>query len=245
MRKAANQAEGTAAILAGINREVVACKRCPRLVTYCQEIATTKKREFRNEEYWGRPLPGFGDPKACLLIVGLAPAAHGGNRTGRMFTGDTSADWLIRAMYKAGLASQPISRYRSDGLILHDAYITAAARCAPPQNKPSREEIGNCLPFLLRELDTLPNLRVVLALGKIAFDAVRLALRTRAQGDGGQLKTRAMSDWRFAHGAFYDFGSSLVVAASYHPSRQNTNTGKLTEAMLDDVFKNVRSLLDK
>lgn len=231
-------------LLAGINSEIVVCNRCPRLVKYCKEVATVKKREFRDEEYWGRPLPGFGDPKARLLIVGLAPAAHGGNRTGRMFTGDSSANWLIRAMHRTGFASQPTSRHRNDGLILNDAYITAAARCAPPQNKPAREEIGNCLPFLSRELDVLPNLRVVLALGKIAFDTFKEALRNKAQAGSGRVDSRTIFGWQFAHGAFYDWQPSQVVAASYHPSRQNTNTGKLTEPMFDDVFAKIRGVLD-
>ncbi|MCL4515335.1 MAG: uracil-DNA glycosylase [Firmicutes bacterium] len=240
--------------MAGINREIAACDRCPRLVKYCQEVATVKKREYRDEEYWGRPLPGFGDPQARLLIVGLAPAAHGGNRTGRMFTGDSSADWLIRAMHRAGFASQPTSRRRDDGLLLHDAYITAAARCAPPQNKLAREEIGNCLPFLSRELDALPNLRVVMALGKIAFDTFKLALRNKAQASEGWGNSRTLTGWQFAHGAFYTLETPetpetpetrpLVVVASYHPSRQNTNTGKLTELMFDDVFAKIRQVLD-
>lgn len=223
--------------LARVARDVIACTACPRLRRYCQEVAARGKPEFDGWTYWGKPVPGFGDPEADLLIVGLAPAAHGGNRTGRMFTGDASGSWLIRAMHRAGLANQPVSVRREDGLRFHRAYVTAPVRCAPPKNKPAREEIARCTPFLARELALLPRVGVILALGRIAFDVCRRLLRER----GADLR-----GVRFAHGAYYDLGESYpAFVACYHPSRQNTNTGKLTEAMLDQVFRTVRAALDR
>jgi uracil-DNA glycosylase family 4 len=218
-----------------LTAEITACTRCPRLVVYRQAVARQKRRAFRDQEYWGRPVPPFGDPQARLLVVGLAPAAHGGNRTGRVFTGDDSGHWLFRALYRAGFASRPRSDHRDDGLTVRDVYITAVVRCAPPQNRPTAAEIAACRRFLHRELDLLPNLRVVVCLGRIAFDGFLAALRERGQ---------PVPRLRFAHGARYDLGPGQpVLLASYHPSRQNTNTGRLTEAMLDAVFAQARALL--
>ncbi|MGH9356069.1 MAG: uracil-DNA glycosylase [Terriglobia bacterium] len=189
---------------------------------------------YRHEEYWGRPLPGFGDAGARLLIVGLAPAAHGGNRTGRMFTGDRSGDFLFRALYEAGFANQPESIRRGDGLQLRDCYITAALRCAPPQNRPAREELLKCRPYLLRELELLNRLRVVLALGHIGFQAYLDAIRERVD-------EKPRSGFRFAHGASFDLPGSLPkLLASYHPSQQNTQTGRLTAEMFRSVLGDVR-----
>jgi uracil-DNA glycosylase family 4 len=222
--------------LSAVARDIIACAACPRLRRYCARVAASGKREFAGWTYWGKPVPGFGDPQAELLVVGLAPAAHGANRTGRMFTGDGSGAWLIRAMYRAGFANQPTSLRAGDGLRLTRAYLTAAVRCAPPDNKPAPAEIARCLPFLMRELALLPRVRVVLTLGRIAFDACRRLLRTRGADVRGM---------RFAHGAAFHLGASIpTVLASYHPSRQNTNTGRLTEQMLDGVFETARSLVD-
>jgi uracil-DNA glycosylase len=212
-----------------INREVIGCTRCSRLSEYIKQIGQKKVKRFISEEYWARPLPSWGDPNARLLIVGLAPAAHGGNRTGRMFTGDGSGDWLARAMYESGFANIPTSRSKDDGLVLKDAYITAAIRCAPPDNKPMTIELMNCSQYLVSELNTLKNIKVILMLGKIGFDAY-----CRAAG---------LRKLRFSHGASYEInGKTLLV--SYHPSRQNTNTGKLTWQMWLDIFKKARSTLD-
>ncbi len=222
--------------LAELARDVVACAACPRLRRHCLAVARRGKREFAGWTYWGKPVPGFGDPEAELLVVGLAPAAHGANRTGRMFTGDGSATWLVRAMYRTGFASQPASLHRGDGLRLLRAYMTAPVRCAPPKNKPTPAEISRCLPFLERELALLPRVRVILALGRIAFDVCRRILTHR----GADLRGA-----RFAHGALYERGAGLpALVACYHPSRQNTNTGKLTEAMLDRVFRKARAIVD-
>lgn len=221
--------------LAAVARDVVACTRCLRLRRHCAAVAAARKREFATWTYWGRPVPAFGDPRAGLLIVGLAPAAHGANRTGRMFTGDRSGDWLFRAMHRAGFASQPTSVRRGDGLRLVDAYLTAPVHCAPPMNKPAPDEIARCLPFLERELALLRRVRVVVALGRIAFDVCRRVLAARGAA------TRSL---RFGHGAEYDLRPrGPVLIASYHPSRQNTNTGKLTEPMLDSVFERARAVL--
>jgi uracil-DNA glycosylase family 4 len=216
-----------AAELARINDRVVACRKCPRLAKYVRAVGREKVKRFSGDDYWARPLPSWGDPNARLLIVGLAPAAHGGNRTGRMFTGDSSGDWLARAMHEAGFASKPESRARDDGLVLTGAYITAAARCAPPGNKPTSEELANCAPFLAAELAALREVKVVLALGKIAFDAYCRAVGARGLA--------------FAHGARYGVSGKTLVA-SYHPSRQNTNTGRLTWKMWSEIFSTVRSL---
>ena len=222
--------------LRAITRDVVVCARCPRLRRHCLAIAAARKREFASWTYWGRPVPGFGDAKARVLVVGLAPAAHGANRTGRMFTGDGSGAWLIRAMYRAGFATRPTTVRRGDGLRLRGAYLTAPVRCAPPMNKPTPDEIARCLPFLERELDVLTGVRVVIALGRVGFDVCRRLYAARG------LPARALE---FAHGAEYDLGPhGPVLIASYHPSRQNTNTGKLTEPMLDAVFRRARAILD-
>lgn len=218
-----------------VARDVVACRRCPRLRRHCAEVAAARKPEFATWTYWGRPVPGFGDPASRLLIVGLAPAAHGANRTGRMFTGDRSGDWLFRAMHRAGFASQPASVRRGDGLRLIDAYLTAPVHCAPPMNKPASAEIARCLPYLEREFALLRRVRVVVALGRIGFDVCRRLMAARGAS------TRSL---RFGHGAAYDLRPhGPVLIASYHPSRQNTNTGKLTEPMLDAVFQRARAIL--
>lgn len=210
------------------------CDLCPRLREHCAHVAAAKRRAFRDWEYWGKPVPSFGDPAARVLIVGLAPAAHGANRTGRMFTGDRSGDWLYRALYQTGFASQPTSVSRDDGLTLRGAYITAAARCAPPGNKPTLEELANCRPYFERELDLLTNVRVVVALGRIAFDQYLEVLKKR-----GIITSRAR--FRFGHNQRFTTapGAPLLIS-SYHPSQQNTSTGKLTEKMLLDVFRQAR-----
>ena len=217
--------------------EIVACERCPRLRRYCMEVAAVKRRAFREWVYWGRPVPPFGTAGARLLIVGLAPAAHGANRTGRMFTGDRSGDWLFRALYQTGFAARPTSASRDDGQRLVGAYITAVARCAPPDNKPTPQEIRNCRPYLERELDLLRELRVVVALGRIAFDNYLALLRAR-----GAIPSR--TPFVFGHGREYATGPGQpVLIGSYHPSQQNTSTRKLTEAMLLDVFTRAREIV--
>lgn len=222
-----------------LRRKVIGCGLCPRLIRHCRKVAREKRPMYREWDYWGKPVPGFGDPDAKLLLVGLAPAAHGANRTGRMFTGDRSGDFLYRALFEAGFASQPTSRHRDDGLHLHNCYITAVVRCAPPENKPLPSEILNCRPYLKRELELLRRVRAVLALGKIAFDAY---LRTVSEGR----KFPTFSKFRFAHGAQYELPNGLPrLFASYHPSQQNTQTGRLTRAMFDKIFRDVRSFLDR
>ena len=221
---------------------VVRCELCPRLRTYCGDIARVKKAAHRHDVYWGRPVPGFGDPAARLLVVGLAPAAHGANRTGRVFTGDGSGDFLMRAMHAAGFASIPTARHASDGLVLRDAYILSVVRCAPPDNKPAPAEIARCRVHLRAELAALPRVRVVVALGKIAWDGYLAYLREQAgrARNAGALRPKPI----FAHGAVYPFGSEIpTLLGSYHPSRQNTNTGRLTEAMMDAVFAEARRLV--
>jgi uracil-DNA glycosylase family 4 len=220
-----------------LNAQIVACTACPRLVQWRQKVAQEKRRAFRNWDYWGRPVPGFGDRQARLVIIGLAPAAHGANRTGRMFTGNGSGDTLTAALHRAGFANQPTSRHRDDGLLLRDAFLTAVARCAPPQNKPTREEMDNCQGYLVRELALLPSTRVVLALGRIAFDRYRRLLREQGA---------TLPRLTFHHGACYRLEPPLpALAVSYHPSRQNTQTGRLTEEMLDEVFAQIRGLLEE
>lgn len=214
--------------LAEIHDQIVTCTRCRRLRTYCAEIARTKKAAHRDDVYWGRPVPGFGDPRARVLVLGLAPAAHGANRTGRVFTGDGSGDFLMRAMHAAGFANITTSQRADDGLALKDAYIVAAVRCAPPDNKPTPEEIAACHPHLVDEVAALPNVKVIVALGKIGFDAVWRLLAER----GIVIKPKPL----FAHGAVYKTSGPTVIA-SFHPSRQNTNTGKLTPPMLERVFR--------
>jgi uracil-DNA glycosylase len=221
--------------LTAVRRRVVACRRCPRLVKWRNAVAKEKVRRFQGEEYWGKPIPFFGDPLARLLIVGLAPAAHGGNRTGRMFTGDESGNWLFRALYRAGFASQPESVHRHDGLRLTDCYITATVRCAPPKNRPTREEILMCQQFLDNEIALLRDVRVVVGLGKVGFDAAVEAFRR-----GGTIEYARRP--AFAHGARYRLGPYTFIA-SYHPSQQNTFTGRLTQPMLDSVFFRARQIL--
>lgn len=221
------------------SREIIECRRCPRLIEYCAGVAQTKRRAYLDWEYWGKPVPSFGDPKARALIVGLAPGAHGSNRTGRMFTGDHSGEWLYRALHTTGFASQASSVSRDDGLRLSDIYITATVHCAPPDNKPAPQEIRNCRGYLEEELDLLPNLRVVVALGRIAFDVYLSILHDR-----GLAPKR--SAFLFAHNAVHHTGPGQpALISSYHPSQQNTSTGKLTEQMLLDVFRNVRRLISK
>lgn len=223
--------------LALIQSEVVVCVRCPRLVEYRERVAREKRLAYRNCEYWGRPLPSFGDPNARLLILGLAPAAHGGNRTGRMFTGDRSGDFLMRALYGTRFASQPVSESRDDGLELIDAYISAAVRCAPPGNRPLPGEIRNCREYLERELALLRNLQVVVALGRIAFDVYLSILRDRG-------RIAARSAFVFAHDAAHPGAGKPLLISSYHPSQQNTSTGKLTLEMLQSVFRRARGRLE-
>jgi len=224
-------------VLMTLQRQISRCTQCPRLVEYRTRVAREKRRQYRQEEYWGKPVPSFGDPQARLLIIGLAPAAHGGNRTGRMFTGDQSGDWVYRTLHRFGFANQPTSLHGGDGLTLHDAYITAAARCVPPDNKPSGAEVAACRPYLLRELELLRRVRVVVPLGKIAFDAF-LAAR-RALG-------LPLPDARphFGHDSVTPLPDGVLLLASYHPSRQNTQTGRLTQAMFEAIFARVRQELD-
>jgi len=223
-----------AAALKVLNDEVVDCRACPRLVEWRATVATNKRASFAHEDYWGRPLPGFGDPSASMLIVGLAPAAHGGNRTGRIFTGDRSGDWLFGSLHRTGWANQPHSLRVGDGLRLDGAYITAAVRCAPPVNKPTPKERDNCHGYLVRELQLLTRVHVIVALGSFAWSSC-----LRAAGDNGALIPRPRP--RFGHLAEADLGRHLLLG-SYHPSQQNTFTGKLSEAMLDDVFTRARWL---
>ena len=225
--------------LAQVRAEIVACTRCPRLRSYCTRIAKDKKAAHRDEIYWGKPVPGFGDPGARLLIVGLAPAAHGGNRTGRTFTGDGSGDFLMSALHRTGFANIPTSRAVDDGLTLRDAYILAAVRCAPPQNKPLPEEIVRCRPHMAAEIAALPRVRVVVALGKIGHDAYLAYL-----ADQGYVRRPRPA---FGHGsrAAIDRGhGAMLLLGSYHPSRQNTNTGKLTAEMLEAVFRKAAQLVN-
>lgn len=216
---------------------MIACERCPRLRKYCTEVAQTKRRAFREWTYWGRPVPGFGDPQAKLLIVGLAPAAHGANRTGRIFTGDRSGDFLYRALFETGFASQPHSVSRDDGMKLSGAYISAAVRCAPPDNWPNPDEFRNCRPYLEREIDLLKSVRAVVALGGIAFGAYLSILRDR-----GAIRSR--SEFAFGHGREHCIEGAPVLIASYHPSQQNTSTGKLTAGMLREIFARARSIIE-
>ena len=220
--------------LEALSREVVACRRCPRLVAWREEVAQVKRAAYMHEEYWGRPLPGFGDPSAKVLVLGLAPAAHGGNRTGRIFTGDRSGDWLFAALYRAGLANQPTSVARDDGLALSGCYITAAVRCAPPANRPLPSERDNCMPYLVRELSLLASVTVIVTLGGFAWD---VALRTASALGAAIPRPRP----RFGHGAAIDIDRWTLIGC-YHPSQQNTFTGKLTEAMMDQVLTRAREL---
>lgn len=214
------------------------CQRCPRLVGWREEIAHKKTKRFLDQEYWGRAVPGFGDPRARLLLVGLAPAAHGANRTGRMFTGDRSGDWLYRALHKAGFANQPESEFRGDGLQLVDCYITAACRCAPPQNRPLPQEFANCRPFLKEEFNLLKNIRVIVGLGKIGFDSSLQALQSL-----GLFEFRKRP--QFSHGSILQIHDDLHLIGSFHPSQQNTFTGRLTEEMFDSIFEMANALLGR
>lgn len=222
-------------LLSRLNEEVVACRLCPRLVAYREQVAREKRRAYRDCEYWGKPVPGFGDPQARVLILGLAPGAHGSNRTGRPFTGDASGNFMYPVLYETGFANQSTATDRNDGLLLSDLYITAAARCAPPDNKPLPEELANCAPYLDREIEGLRKLKVVVALGKIGFDAYLNHLKRH-----GLLKSKAPYD--FAHGAKYETPDGKILLASYHPSNQNTQTGKLTRRMFVDMFKQAARL---
>ncbi len=221
-----------------LHQDVIHCRRCPRLVAWREAVAHKKTRRFANWDYWGKPVPGFGDPQARLWIIGLAPAAHGGNRTGRIFTGDRSGDWLFRALHKAGFASQPHSISRDDGMQLRDCYISAVVRCAPPDNKPLREEVLHCRPFLQREFQLLSQLKVIVTLGQFAFLNTLQTLETEGLGP---FKPRP----RFAHGSEVILTEGLTLIASYHPSQQNTFTGKLTEPMFDAIFERAKQLLAK
>jgi uracil-DNA glycosylase family 4 len=222
--------------LAAVRRAIVGCTRCPRLLGYCQRIGREKRAAFRHETYWAKPVPGFGDPHARILVVGLAPAAHGGNRTGRVFTGDGdggSGDFLMAALHAHGLSNQPTSRHVDDGLALSDVWIAAVARCAPPDNKPTTLEIANCRPHLRAEIAALPNVRVYVALGRVAFDACWQLLAERG--------VKPARRPEFAHGAVFPLTGGLAVVASYHPSRQNTHTGRLTAPMLRRVFRRAKA----
>lgn len=218
-----------------LNREIIACRKCPRLVAWREEVARVKRRAYRDWEYWGKPVPAFGDPNARLLVVGLAPGAHGSNRTGRMFTGDASGNFLFAAMHRAGFASQPVALSREDGLTLRDVLITAACRCAPPDNKPTQQEMDNCQPFIHAELDLLPGVQGILALGSIGFQTAITIYRQRGA---------IIPALKFGHGAFYSLGEGLPwLLASYHPSQQNTQTGRLTPAMFDAIWHTAREKL--
>jgi uracil-DNA glycosylase len=219
--------------LSRLTREVTRCRSCPRLVAWREEVAEVKRAAYAQEEYWGRPLPGLGDPEARIMVLGLAPAAHGGNRTGRIFTGDRSGDWLFAALWRAGLANQPESVHRGDGLKLDGCYVTAAVRCAPPGNRPLPAERDNCLPYLERELRLLARVQVIVCLGGFAWDA---ALRVLAVLGLPLPRPRP----RFGHGATLALGRFTLLGC-YHPSQQNTFTGRLTEPMLDEIFERAKS----
>ena len=218
--------------LAKVTGEVVACRACPRLVAWRELVAVEKRASFRDQVYWGRPVPGFGDPDASLLVVGLAPAAHGGNRTGRVFTGDRSGDWVYRALWRAGFANQPTSVSADDGLRLTGAWVAAVVRCAPPANKPTPEERDRCVPYLARELALLPRVRVLVALGQFAYDALCRLFAVRPRP-------------RFGHGVEVALPNGLTLLCSYHPSQQNTFTGTLTEPAFDGIFARARQLVTR
>ena len=213
-----------------LNKEIIACRKCPRLVSWREEVARVKRKAYKDEEYWGKPVPGFGDPKARVLVVGLAPGAHGSNRTGRQFTGDASGGFLFPALHRAGFANQPSAESRSDGLILKDMYITASARCAPPNNKPSPEELNNCQPYLEREIELLKP-KVIVCLGRISFERILKIYSARNFG------------WKFSHGALYELMTDHWLLCSYHPSQQNTLTGKLKVKMFDDIWNKAKELI--
>ena len=213
-----------------LNEEIISCRKCPRLVEWREEVARVKRKAYKDEEYWGKPVPGFGDPKARVLVVGLAPGAHGSNRTGRQFTGDASGGFLFPALYRAGFSNQAEAESRSDGLLLKDMYITASGRCAPPQNKPTSDELNTCQPYLKRELEILKP-KVIVCLGKIGFDRIRRIFLVKD------------SSIKFGHGVSYQLENGIWLLGSYHPSQQNTLTGKLTEKMFDDIWKKTKELL--
>jgi uracil-DNA glycosylase len=217
-----------------LDSSIINCHRCPRLVAWREEVAIEKRRAYRNWDYWGKPVPGFGDRNASVLVVGLAPGAHGANRTGRMFTGDSSGMYLYSALYRAGFANQPESAHRGDGLVLKDIYISAVCRCVPPKNKPTKDEIANCLNYLKQEIHLLHRLSVIVALGRIAFDNVLRVYRKLGHD---------VSPVEFAHGVQYDLGDNLPwLVVSYHPSRQNTQTGRLTRSMFESIWETVNTL---
>ena len=213
-----------------INSEIIACRKCERLVAWREEVARVKRRAYKDQEYWGRAVPGFGDPHARVLVVGLAPGAHGSNRTGRVFTGDASGGFLFPALYRAGFANQPLAESRSDGLLLKDLYIAAVAHCVPPANKPAPEELENCQPYLERTIQILKP-KVIVCLGRIAFDRIVKMYSVKSLG------------WKFAHGATYELMTGHWLLCSYHPSQQNTLTGKLTVQMFDDIWVKAKELL--
>src|SRR5688572_24582821 len=213
-----------------LNSEIIVCRKCPRLVVWREEVARVKRRAYKDQEYWGKPVPGFGDASARVLVVGLAPGAHGSNRTGRAFTGDASGEFLYPALYRAGFADQPTAVSRGDGLTLKDLYIAAAARCVPPDNKPTPEELNNCQPYLQREMEILKP-KVIVCLGRIAFDRIVKMYSAKNQG------------CKFAHGAVYELMTGHWLLCSYHPSQQNTLTGKLTVQMFDDIWVKAKELL--
>ena len=217
-----------------LNSQIIACRKCPRLVSWREQVAREKRKAYRDQEYWGKPVPGFGDPKARLLVVGLAPGAHGSNRTGRQFTGDGSGNFLYPALHRAGFANQPHSSARGDGLTLHDMYISACARCVPPDNKPSNDELNNCQPFLERELEIIQP-KVIVALGRVAFDRIVRIYSTSVHGPRSTVE--------FSHGAVYELMTEHWLLASYHPSQQNTLTGKLTVEMFDQIWTKAKALL--
>lgn len=229
----------SAKALTAINREVVRCTKCTELRLYCEQIAAEKKRAYRDWTYWGKPVPAFGDPNARVVLVGLAPGAHGSNRTGRMFTGDASGDFLYPALHRAGFATQPSAVSMDDGMQLRDCFITAAVRCAPPQNKPTPQEMHNCFPYLVREFQELARMQVIVGLGAIGTKAAIDALKQLGY-------TISPTPWRFGHGAEMTAANGkrrILIVASFHPSRQNTNTGKLTASMFDAIFARVRALV--
>jgi uracil-DNA glycosylase len=226
---AATREHAGADSLERVTAEVVICRRCPRLVIWREQVAREKRAAYRDEEYWGRPVPGFGDPQASLLIVGLAPAAHGGNRTGRIFTGDRSGDWLFGALYRAGYANHPTSTHRNDGLELRGAYIAACVRCAPPQNRPLPSERDACLPYLTREMTLLRTVQVIVCLGAFAYDGLAQVAHWKSRP-------------KFGHGVEAGMPDGRTVLCSFHPSQQNTFTGRLTLSMFDAVFARAREL---
>ena len=224
--------------ITSIERAVVACTRCPELRAYCATVAREKKRSYADQTYWGKPVPAFGDPDARVVLVGLAPGAHGSNRTGRMFTGDASGDFLYPALYRAGFASHDFATGRDDGMTLRDCIITSAGRCAPPKNKPTPRQLRNCFPYLVEEFDALKNLRVAIALGRIGFEAIVRALTER-----GYIFESKPTFGHLAESVAHSAAHSITLLSSFHPSRQNTNTGKLTIPMFDAVFARARTIL--